>query len=158
MTETPNTAAKKKRWPWIVGGIVAVIAVAAIATGGDDEDGATPNAADGTTEEAAAPADEGTDVHEVVYEVTGDGTSSMITYTTDGQSATEQLGDVELPWEHTLELPVDEPLLVVQVNAQQAGSGEISCRITVDGEEISQATSNGDYVMAVCSESIGTFG
>ncbi|AOS61159.1 MmpS family transport accessory protein [Actinoalloteichus hymeniacidonis] len=159
MTDTPNTAKKKKRWPWIVGGIVAVIAVAAVTTGGEDT--TTPDTATGdTTEGETAPAEDdaaASNIATVVYEVTGTGTSSMITYTTDGQTDMEQVGDVELPWEHTIELPADDPLLVVQVSGQQAGTGEISCRITVDGEEVAQATSDGDYVMASCSESIGAF-
>jgi hypothetical protein len=39
------------------------------------------------------------------------------------------------------------------LTAQSNGSGEITCRITVDGEEIARQTSTGQYAVVSCSGS-----
>ena len=39
------------------------------------------------------------------------------------------------------------------LTAQSNGSGEITCRVTVDGEEIARQTSTGQYAVVSCSGS-----
>jgi hypothetical protein len=46
---------------------------------------------------------------------------------------------------------------VYSLTAQSGGSGAITCRITVDGEVISEQTSNGQYAVVSCSGSGSPF-
>ena len=81
----------------------------------------------------------------VVYEVTGDGSASLTLRNASG--GTDQL-TVPLPWSQTLPLP---PNGFVYLSAQQEGSGTVACKITYGGRVVQQASSNGDYVIATCS-------
>lgn len=86
----------------------------------------------------------------VLYEVTGPTKAGNITYVGAGQSmniAQEQ--GAALPWSKTVEM--SGSMNVATLSAQNAGSGDITCRITVDGEVVSEITSSGEYAIASCS-------
>jgi hypothetical protein len=79
-----------------------------------------------------------------VLEVTGKGSAS-VTYS-DGTNTGQQ--DVKLPW--SKQVPDSGEL--VQVLAQQQGTGEITCRIvSPTGVEMTKETSSGAYVIAHCT-------
>ncbi|MER5390629.1 MmpS family transport accessory protein [Saccharopolyspora sp. NPDC002686] len=86
----------------------------------------------------------------VVYEVTGSGKALNITYTTDGMTSVEQQQDAALPFTKEISLP-PEAFQMFSVSAQNAGNGTISCKITVDGKVLKEASSNGQYSVVMCN-------
>ncbi|HWO59593.1 MAG TPA: MmpS family transport accessory protein [Umezawaea sp.] len=161
----PPVAPKKaKKWPWVVGIVVALIVVASIASGGKTP--TTPAASTpGASAPAAAPVENekpaekpAANVRTVVYEVTGAGTANSITYTTDGMTSSEQVGDAPLPWTKTLELPAGEAFQMVSILAQAGeGTPEIAAKITVDGKVVKEGKSSGQYAVVTINENIGSF-
>jgi hypothetical protein len=173
----------KKKWPWIVGGLTAVIVVAAIAGGSNSDKSASTNPASqisptsATTKlpelpptSAALPTVEQPAIKQpepppvepvkpetkhVVYTVAG-AKSGSITYNVDGMTSIEQETDAKLPWKKEFDWPTDEALQIAQVSVQNSGSGQITCTITVDGVVKKTATSTGSYAIASCDASIGT--
>jgi hypothetical protein len=158
MTQQP--ARKARKWPWIVGGIVAVIVVVAGNNGGTQPQQTTgvPTAQqdEPTVPVVQQPAKPATKT--VVYRVSGTAKkASNITYTTDGMTSTNQESNVKLPWETTLTLPADEAIQMVSILAQGPGSGRIDVTITVDGQVIKDAHADG-YGVASANANIGTLG
>jgi ABC-type phosphate transport system substrate-binding protein len=113
--------------------LIAVLALAGLAGCGDEPDDAE---------------------HTVVYKVTspsGNSTRASMTYTIDGGTTMEQVGDAPLPWSKTVK--VKGKFRIVQVSAQSSGSvgqGMIMCAIDFDGEQVKTATSIGDGAIASC--------
>ncbi|BBG00902.1 hypothetical protein Pdca_21110 [Pseudonocardia autotrophica] len=163
--------ARRRRWPWVAGavtaGTAAVLAGFAVfggfgGFGGSDEGpGGTRTegtAASGTV--ASAPATDGEQpgaapavdaaaepaAAEVTFEVTGSGTADTITVGR-GTSVTQVTG-ADLPWDRTSPA-ADEPT-DYSVSAT-GGSGEISCRILVDGAVISEESAEGNFSAVSCS-------
>jgi Mycobacterium membrane protein len=58
---------------------------------------------------------------------------------------------VTLPW--SKEFTVGQGFQPLVVNAQNAESGSISCRILIDGKVVNEHTSNGQYAVLMCSGS-----
>lgn len=86
----------------------------------------------------------------VTYEVTGSGSTASITYTSDANFNQAQEQGAQLPWTKQVTLG-DGFLSVASLTAQSGGSdGEITCRITQDGEVISENTSSGMYAVVTC--------
>ena len=155
-------APKKRKWPWIVGGIVLLFVIIGVANGGGS---ATPTNAT-TTPTAAASAAAAPTIPAVeqpppaaepagsvvVYEVTGSGTAGNVTYMKEGFSQ-EQQTSAKLPWRKELQFEEKvggfAPLSLVAQNG--ANSGDITCRITVDGEVVGESTSNGQYAVVTCT-------
>lgn len=155
-------AKKRKKWPFVLGAIVLLVVIIAVANGGTQPQ--NPPAAP-ASDTAAAPAVEQPAAEQkattrvVVYEVTGAGSANNITYTTDGMTSSEQVGQVPLPWSKTIELPVGEALQMVSVLAQAGdGTPEISAKITVDGKVIKEGKSSGQYAVVTVNENIGSLG
>ncbi|MDA3646699.1 DUF4190 domain-containing protein [Saccharopolyspora indica] len=98
----------------------------------------------------ANPPDAEAETRTVLYEVTGSGEALNITYTTDGLASTEQQQNAKLPFSKEIALP-REAFQIFSVSAQNAGSGTITCRITVDGKVIKEASSNGQYSVVMCN-------
>jgi Mycobacterium membrane protein len=99
----------------------------------------------------------GSDMVSVLYEVEGTADSTTITLTTpDG--GTSQLAERAVPLtlrDGTRGIPGHFPKgAFVYVSAQNMGpSGDITCRITVDGKVISENTASGGYTIATCQGS-----
>lgn len=82
---------------------------------------------------------------EVKYEITG-GAASSVTYGT--AAGISQEADVKLPWSKTV---TDDGLLTIAtLDAQNAGSGPVSCKITIDGKVIAEQTSSGQFAVVSC--------
>lgn len=87
----------------------------------------------------------------VRYEVDGNGTAGNISYGANG--TTQQNNRAQLPWR--AEEAGNGRFSVYSLVAQNGGGGEISCRISVDGEVVDEATSKGEYAVASCNGSSG---
>ena len=160
----PPTPKKRRKWPWIVGAIVLLLVVIGVANGGDKTPTApttatgstgaaqAPAPPDGAAPPAAAPeADDSAAGSVVVYEVIGKGTSS-VTYMKEG-FAQEQQTAAKLPFKKELRFKDKvgsfAPLSLVAQNG--SGGGDITCRITVDGEVVGESTSSGQYAVVTCN-------
>lgn len=84
----------------------------------------------------------------VTYVVEGTTTKASVTYSTN-MGGQEQLGEVTLPFQKTLEVNYGTPLVILAQNKNDSGS--ITCKILVNGKEIQSSTSEGAYVIATCS-------
>lgn len=86
----------------------------------------------------------------IVLEVGGTATSAGITFN-DGGVQTSQENGATLPWRK--EIPVNEDMLITyQVMAQNAGGGDITCKITgADGEVLTENTSSGEFAIVSCN-------
>ncbi|BFU47030.1 MmpS family transport accessory protein [Krasilnikovia sp. MM14-A1004] len=84
----------------------------------------------------------------VEYEVTGDGRAEII-YTKKLGEAPERESNVKLPWHKKVKM--NSPALV-SVTAIRSGtdSGTLSCRATVDGEQVAQRSREGTFATASC--------
>lgn len=151
----PPAPKKKRRWPWIVGAIVLLFVIAGIANGGDASP--APTAPSGSAAPAAvAPeepaADDTASGSTVVYEVLGKGTAGNVTYMKEGFSQ-EQQTSAKLPFRKELQFKEEvgsfAPLSLVAQNG--ASSGDITCRITVDGKVVGESTSSGQYAVVTCN-------
>ncbi len=167
----PPQPPKKRRWPWIVGGIVLLIVlIAAINGGGGQAPVAQPVAPLPATPSlpSMAPlpsvpsvpapvvpaplADSGAgDV--ITYEVTGKGSASNVTYIKDKNMGQEQVASAKLPWSKKVTfdggLLSFQPLSLVAQNGQSGG--DITCRILKNGQELTSSTSSGAFAVVTCS-------
>ena len=84
----------------------------------------------------------------VVYEVTGDGPAEIVYTETLGESP-QRVSNAKLPWKLTTTM---EGATLVSVTAirSDADSGTISCRATVDGEEVARRSGEGAFATASC--------
>jgi Mycobacterium membrane protein len=88
----------------------------------------------------------------VRYEVTGDGPASII-YTGKLGDAPKRVENATLPWRFETTL---QGAALASVTAVRGGSesGEISCRVTVDGKEVAQRSRKGAFATASCVKMI----
>ena len=85
----------------------------------------------------------------VLYEVLGDGKANNITYSADGRGGLVQEANVSLPWRK--EVTFDgRSFKIGNMNAQNAGDGSITCRISVDGKVVKELTSPGRFSVVSC--------
>lgn len=148
-------ARRSRKWPWIVGGLVAVVIVGTALS----NQGNTPTAPGVPAGNDSGVQQEASSERVVVYSVTGTGIASNITYTTDGMTTMNQEADVHLPWTKEIRLPAGEAFQMVQISAQAgADTSEIHVTITVDGTLIKEAHATGGYNIASANESIGSIG
>lgn len=156
----PQQAPKKRRrWPWILGGIILLIVLISAVNGGGEAP--TPDAptapAAGQQQPAPAPAAApqantgGGDV--VTYEVTGSGKATNVTYIKDKNMGQEQVAAASLPWSKQVTFDGGtfsfQPLSLVAQNGQSGGN--ITCKISKNGKEITSSTSSGPFAMVTCS-------
>ena len=93
----------------------------------------------------------------VLYEVTGTSAAATITYSTynDGSSGMEQATGKALPFSKEITVKAggdfDWSSYTLTVTNTTGDTGDISCKITIDGEVISEQTSTGEYASAMCS-------
>lgn len=161
-TAGAHRAPKKSRKKWYIGGgIILVLAAVGISTsnGGDDapEGTSTPAApetaatqpldADTATEQPAA-----TDGHTLTFRAsTSDGSTGSVTYLGPDAQITQRQ-DEPMPW--SVDLPgIDNKwdAIGANVSVQQNGSGDVTCEVLWDGEQVATNTSSGPYSIASCS-------
>lgn len=162
---------KRRRWPWILGGVVGVLVVIGVAAGvsgggstGTSNAGTTPApvvASEPSTPdpaEAAAPVEPAAPVvptaDKVTYAVSGHA-AGLIDLVVPGTVQQQQITTTtDLPWSKSF--TVDEGLSefdFLSISAQNAGSGTISCSISVNGKVVAHNSSSGPYAIADCSTS-----
>jgi hypothetical protein len=94
----------------------------------------------------------------VKYEIIGDSTDAIITYSTwnDGNFGTEQATGQTLPFTKDLTVKAggqfDYQSFTLTGSNGQTG-GDITCRITIDGVVAFEQTGSGQYASATCSSS-----
>jgi hypothetical protein len=139
------------RWQWASVAIVGLIAGTALATAP-----ARAAKAEADRQERVAIMAEIMAPLDVLYEV--EGTASVVAVTIEKPSGTEQ-ANVSVPLTNkggtrglTLKFERGD---FVYISAQNQGeSGTVTCRITVDGEVLSENTSSGAYSIASCKGSV----
>ena len=85
----------------------------------------------------------------VVFEITGSGKASNVTYSSDDGGNISQVANVRLPWRK--EITVERGLAVTSVVAQNGESGEIACKIIMDGRIIKERKSSGKFSVVSCA-------
>lgn len=144
----PPAAKRKRKWPWIVLGVLVVIVLGSALNSGKS----TPAPASGTSPVAAPAAPAAATGHTVTYQVTGTGKVTSISYTKEGFQM-EQTSNARLPFSKDLTFKDDvtafSGLSLVAQNG--ASSGDITCKILVDGKEIASSTSSGQYAVVTCN-------
>lgn len=98
---------------------------------------------------SSAPAGTKASGHSIVFEVTGAGTASNISYGVGGNMS--QANGQALPWKQ--EATSEDTFLITTLSAQNGGSGEIGCRITIDGKVKVENKSSGQYAVVTCTGS-----
>ncbi|SDE30612.1 MmpS family transport accessory protein [Rhodococcus tukisamuensis] len=158
--EVPASAPKKrKKWPWVVGGIIALFVIVGMAGGGDKE-GDAGTAAGGVDAPAvvdapapasippltaAAPSGKG---KTIAYEVISDSaTLNSVTYF-DANSEMQQESNPTAPWSLTVTNP--STVVIAGVTAQTEGTS-VTCRVTVDGKVKDEQTATGKYAVVNCT-------
>lgn len=132
----------------VIGGLIAVIALLAILmrAGDSTENPATPPAAVASYKPV---------VHTVSYEADGDGTNAG-TYTLRSADGGTRQGEADLPLMNKaggvgLQLTGFGSGAFLYLSVQNSnGYGAVTCRIVVDGQTISENTSQGGYTIATC--------
>lgn len=151
-------AKKRRKWPWILGGLVVLIIVSAVASNGGTKASNQPAGAPAGNEAPAHQQPPQAANHTVVYKVAGTAkTASNITYVTDGMTTTNQESSPKLPWSKTITLPAGQALQMVSISAQGPGKGTIDVTIEVDGKPLKEAHADG-YGVAMANGNIGTMG
>lgn len=160
----PPAPKKSRKWPWVLGGVVVLIVLIAAISGGGETAAPTgttgaapatsaPSAPSGAGDGSDAPSSSAGASSGVVYEVTGSGRATSISY--GGAGGISQANGERLPWTETADAA--DGFGIYSLTAQSNGSGEITCRITVDGQEIARQTSTGQYAVVSCSGSDSGF-
>jgi hypothetical protein len=115
-------------------GVVAIIVWSAVIKTANDE----------ITEEANREA-------VIVYEITGDATNVDVTYSvfSDENMSTKDETVATLPWSKEVKTKgyVKEGQLIVTTG--EAG-GSVTCKVTVDGKVVDEATASGPFELATC--------
>jgi hypothetical protein len=116
------------------------LAATAIACGAGSSDTAGPGSQDDGTEAKSGD-------KTIVLEVTGAKAGADITYGLGTDQSQEQ--GAKVPWKK--ELTSSESLIIATVVAQNKGSGEIKCKITIDGEVVKENKSSGEFAVVTCN-------
>lgn len=142
-------ATKRKKWPLLLGGLVLLIIIIAVASQGGGDSSPTATGTDPNPATQAADTADGT---LVMYEVTGPAKATNVTYTKEGFQM-EQVANPTLPFRKELTFTDTvtgfSGLSLVAQNGQ--ASGDITCRILVDGKEVANSTSSGAYAVVSCT-------
>ena len=103
-----------------------------------------PPSEDPATREPSAP----TDGAVVTYEVTGDGPATIQYLKADAQ--VESLTGQRLPWRTEVRLPKNNILVSLTASRDGTGSGQLTCRVLVDGKTVAEQTSGGTLAIVAC--------
>jgi hypothetical protein len=85
----------------------------------------------------------------VVYTVTGR-RAGTITFMNDSGDISQVTDTTRLPWKKQFTVPAGGEGFL-SISAQNAGSGKISCSISINGQVVKQNTSTGTYAIVDCS-------
>jgi hypothetical protein len=102
-------------------------------------------------EEAQRTADEEArrKANEITYSVTTTGSGiSMVSYLKPAFSISQETNIKGKRWSKTIQ--ADGSAIGINMNAQNAGGGTITCKIVRGGEVISENSSSGDYAFVSC--------
>lgn len=142
---THEVPAKKKNWfarHKILTGLGLMIAlVVAITSGSGGKDSGPASTTTDITDALSADTS-------LTFEVTGTARKGSVTWIGDKLS-TSQETDAKFPWKKTVKYTAGT--LGVNMNAQNTGSGTITCTIKENGKVISTNTSKGDYAVVSCA-------
>jgi hypothetical protein len=145
----PEPPKKKRKWPWIVGGVVGVIVLAAAVNGGgagNRPDPAPAAAQQPGPTEAAAPAEADLDFGEKLVTLTVEGSGkATVTYMKSGG---QEQKEVTLPWTSEIKASFISSLVAQK---KSGNSAEISCKIAEGSEVIADNTSSGPYAVVTCT-------
>ena len=132
--------------------IALIIVVAAVSGVSNDESSNDSQDGQAGVSEARDAGQSETAATTVRYEVeTSDGSNVSVTFANAGDGvSTAQDNATTSPWSHEITVGEHE-MLNVNVLAQQDGSSDVTCRIFVNGEEVTTNTSSGPYSIATCS-------
>lgn len=89
---------------------------------------------------------------EVEYRVTGTGRTGDVTYE-NGDGGTSQ-EDIRIPWDKEVTMGFGD-FVYVSTQSGDDASRTITCEIYVNGQLYKKSTSDGRYVIASCSGSVG---
>ena len=81
----------------------------------------------------------------VVYEVLGDGKAQSVTFAADATGSISQESSVSLPWRR--EVSMERSWGALTVSAQNAASGDLTCRITVDDQTVNETSALREYAV-----------
>ncbi|WP_230514443.1 MmpS family transport accessory protein [Salinispora arenicola] len=124
---------------------VSVLALVAVACSAGESDTAGPGAQEQVAE---GQGKQSKGEKTIVMEVTGPKTAD-ITYSLGSDQSQEN--GAKLPWRK--ELTSKESFLFPTISAQSMGSasGEIECKITIDGELVKENASSGEFAIVTCT-------
>jgi hypothetical protein len=132
----PPTQPVKPRWPWIVGGIMAVLVLVVVA---------------GLVIFTVARDDQPQAVT-VTYEVTGPPGEVEVTYW-DSDDNRSDPQPVTLPWRTQVTMRGEDKYTSLSVEQAKSSDEPVKCRITADGKVIQENESVGIFVS--CSGRVG---
>lgn len=135
---------KRKKWPFIVGGILLLFIIIGIAGGKG-----TAQQPGETGLGASGPSDTASDQAAVMYEVVDAKNAGNITYSAGSGMDIAQENGVKLPWKK--EVSLNRGFSIATLTAQNSGSGKITCRITIDGKLAKEVSSQGAYAVVTCT-------
>ena len=140
----------RNRWALVVGAVIVVAVIIGAAT-----QPARDRRKEEERAQAAAQLAELLAPVEVLYEV--EGTARSVSLTLEAPSGTQQGSNKAVPLKtdsgNGIRMEFERGAFVY-ISAQNEGeSGTVTCRITVDGEVISENTSSGAYTIASCDGS-----
>lgn len=118
---------------------LALAATTAIACSAGGKDTAGPGAQGGDTGAKDAS-------KKIVMEVTGP-KGADITYGVGGDQS--QDNGAKLPWKK--EITSKEAITIVSVVAQSKGTGDIACKVTIDGKMVKENKSSGQFAVVTCT-------
>ncbi|MFE1073987.1 MmpS family transport accessory protein [Streptomyces sp. NPDC058783] len=85
----------------------------------------------------------------VTYEVTGDGAAEISYLGPDEDGRATVVRDAELPWKHTVQVPLGETPTVAVVLGEDGG--QAACTLAIRGKHVQRATAIGEFGRATCT-------
>lgn len=90
--------------------------------------------------------------YQVKYEITGNPKKESASLTYENETGNTEQKDVTMPWTEEFTASKGDFLYL---SAQLDGNGSITCKIYLNGIVWQEATSQGEFVIASCSGSVG---
>lgn len=134
---------KKKKWPWILLAIFVVLI--ALFAGCTALVGGAINSVDEELNKEVV----------VTYEVSGTGSSPIITYTANDSNVSQDTA-ASLPWSKDVTLTGIIKVATLTATNGIGDDGTITCKIIVDGAVVTENTANGAGASASCTQSTWT--